>query len=135
MVYPLEFVRTRMATRTYDHTKASTMVTNLVKKDGLRTVYNGLLPNVAGVLLYKGFGFYTFENLKVLQQSLHMPKFLDSFIAASIAGLAGQILSYPAEIVKRKYMVVAQKDKVWVKQLDREDDREDLRTGGHDWVL
>ena len=101
-----------MATRAYDHTKAHKMMASVVKLDGIRTMYNGLLPNIFGVLAYKGFGFYTFENLKVLTKEVNMPRHLDSFIAASIAGFIGQLLSYPMEIVKRKYMVVSQKDKM-----------------------
>lgn len=88
------------------------MMSNVLRRDGFKTMYNGLLPNIFGVLAYKGFGFYAFENLKAMQKSMHIPKHLDSFIAASIAGFIGQLVSYPMEIVKRKYMVVSQKDKM-----------------------
>lgn len=112
VVYPLDFIRTRMATRTYDYTKAHHMMANVVRVEGVKTMYNGLVPNIFGVLLYKGYGFYAFENLKSLQKKFNIPKFLDSFIAAGVAGFIGQLVAYPLEIVKRKYMVVSQRDKM-----------------------
>lgn len=91
------------------------MMANVFKLDGVKTMYNGLLPNILGVLAYKGFGFFTFEHMKALQKNTHTPMYMDSFIAASIAGFAGQFVSYPMEIVKRKYMVISKKDKVYPK--------------------
>lgn len=101
-----------MATRAYDYTKAHQMMYRVFKVDGIRTMYNGLLPSMIGVLVYKGFGFYMFENLRSLQKVINMPKYLDSFFAAGAAGFIGQLISYPADVVKRKYMVMGLKDKM-----------------------
>lgn len=115
-IYPIDLMRTRFATRKYDNDKILATLRNLVRRDGAIVLFNGGVPNIMGILFYKGLGFYSLENLRNVFTKMKFSDKSVNFYAGALAGLIGQVTSYPFHVLKRKYMVVDKNEKMLVKQ-------------------
>ena len=107
-VHPLDLLRTRMALRINDFNVYKTLILEIYKNEGMKYFFRGLYPNLMGIFLYKGISFYFFENLLshftntgIIQKSHFL-----QFVSAAIASLSAQIITYPFDVLKRRYMVI-----------------------------
>ena len=57
-----------------------------------------------GAVIYKGYGFFFYENLKkkLLSNSILDNRPILVFISGSFAGVFAQLLSYPFDLIKKK---------------------------------
>ncbi|VDD82675.1 unnamed protein product [Mesocestoides corti] len=81
------------------------------REEGLRSLYRGFTPALAGILPYSGIAFYTFETLKEwrirkrIMPDGQPPKKLrpvENLFCGALAGVLGQTASYPLDIVRRR---------------------------------
>ncbi|KAH9301910.1 hypothetical protein KI387_013493 [Taxus chinensis] len=121
--YPLDLARTRLAyqlTGSYNtglHNKVRhghlqpayrgmvDVFANVYGQSGLRGLYRGVVPSLYGIFPYAGLKFYVFEELK-----RHIPKEHEKSVSAklacgALAGLVGQTITYPLDVVRRQMQV------------------------------
>lgn len=96
-----------MALRANDFAGYRTVILEVFKNEGAQGLWKGLGPNVVGIFIYKGVSFLYYENLKVwIEQANWLGKshFIE-FVAAGIASITAQSMTYPFDVIKRRYMV------------------------------
>ncbi|OEL21231.1 hypothetical protein BAE44_0017751 [Dichanthelium oligosanthes] len=75
---------------------------------GVRALYRGVGPTLMGILPYAGLKFYIYEGLKA-----HVPEDYKNSVTLKLscgaaAGLFGQTLTYPLDVVRRQMQVQSQ---------------------------
>ena len=75
--------------------------------------FKGLQSNVAGIIIYKGSSFFIYENmLAALKRDGRVTSSTSQqFLASGTAAIAGQFVTYPLDVIKRKYMVIKDRQK------------------------
>lgn len=113
--YPLDLMRARFAA------KSSSRQTRLpsyraafreaTSKNGVLSLYSGLVPTLAGIMPYAGFGFACFESIKfyiVKWEHLDSDKDIPAWqrlVAGGLSGLLAQSATYPLDMVRRRMQV------------------------------
>ncbi|XP_068342828.1 mitochondrial carrier protein CoAc1-like [Pyrus communis] len=120
--YPLDLARTKLAYQVVNtrgnfdygmkgaHAQVAykgikDVLSSVYKEGGLRGLYRGVGPTLTGILPYAGLKFYIYEELK-----LHVPEEYERSIVmrlscGALAGLFGQTLTYPLDVVRRQMQV------------------------------
>lgn len=117
-----------MALRAYDINTYKNVILEIFKHETIKGFYKGMKPNLAGILIYKGSSFFLYENLlaSIKQRKLLTKSFAQQFVASAIAATAGQFLTYPFDVIKRKYMVIKDREKQLDNQFTEGNRNEDL---------
>jgi solute carrier family 25 protein 42 len=103
--YPLDLVRARMAVTARDrYHHVYNVVLQTVRHGGLGSLWKGIIPSLLGVIPYAGTSFFTYETLKQHYTTLYSapPPPLPRLAFGAFAGLLGQNVSYPLDIVRRR---------------------------------
>ncbi|XP_072964474.1 mitochondrial carrier protein CoAc2 [Typha angustifolia] len=118
--YPLDLVRTKLA---YQVTGSSKMmfrglspteqvykgildcVIKIYRQNGLRGLYRGVAPSLYGIFPYSGLKFYFYEEMKTHVPEEHKKDIAMKLACGSIAGLLGQTITYPLDVVRRQMQV------------------------------
>lgn len=120
--YPLDMVRGRLTVQTDDSpTRYRGMLhaaTTIVKEEGPRALYKGWLPSVIGVVPYAGLNFAVYESLKdwIAKKNIEGPgesselSVLTKLGCGAAAGMVGQTVAYPLDVVRRRMQMVGWKD-------------------------
>lgn len=105
--YPLDVARGRLTAqggvlgRQYNGL-ADTLV-KMAKAEGLRSWYHGFTSTFFGVFVYVGVNFMTYETVK--EWGPQPAPFLWKVLAAGIAGTSGQSVSYPSDLLRRRFQL------------------------------
>jgi hypothetical protein len=97
-------IRTRFALRSFDKYHYSSAIKDFYKKEGILSFYKGLKTHLIGAMVYKGYGFFFYENTKkqiLNNQYIGNRSFL-IFFSGSMSGMFAQMLSYPFDVIKKK---------------------------------
>lgn len=100
--YPLDVARARMAVTGNDkYRNVYNVLTQTVREGG---IWRGITPTLIGVIPYAGTSFFTYETLKHEYQTQYstQPPPLYRLAFGAFAGLLGQNVSYPLDIVRRR---------------------------------
>jgi len=108
--YPLDMIRARLTIApkgTYSGMfHAFSMV---IRHEGAIGLYKGLAPSLAGIAPYVGLDFAVYETLRELsivpKQPNGQPTIVAKLVCGGIAGLVGQTVSYPFDLVRRRLQV------------------------------
>ncbi|KAF1865136.1 hypothetical protein Lal_00004510 [Lupinus albus] len=119
--YPLDLARTKLAYQVTDtrsiengmkgvhsrpvHNGIKSVLTSVYKEGGFRGLYRGAGPTLTGILPYAGLKFYMYEKLKLHVPEEHQKSILMRLSCGALAGLFGQTLTYPLDVVKRQMQV------------------------------
>ncbi|RDX74781.1 Mitochondrial carrier protein CoAc1 [Mucuna pruriens] len=117
--YPLDLARTKLAYQVADtrgsmkgvqyqsaaHNSIKGVLTSVYKEGGVRGLYRGAGPTLTGILPYAGLKFYTYEKLKSHVPEEHQKSIMMRLSCGALAGLFGQTLTYPLDVVKRQMQV------------------------------
>ncbi|GAB2293365.1 Mitochondrial carrier protein CoAc1 [Dionaea muscipula] len=120
--YPLDLVRTKLAyqvvdnreifrkSASYIHSSPSyhgiqDVFRQVYKEGGVRALYRGVGPTLAGILPYAGLKFYIYEELKRQVPEEHQKSITLRLSCGALAGLFGQTLTYPLDVVRRQMQV------------------------------
>jgi len=97
-----------MALRINDLAAYRTLILSLIRHEGLAGFLKGLGPNVLGIFIYKGNSFFLYENLNrhIMQSKWIGKSYLREFASAAVAAISAQALTYPFDVIKRRYMVL-----------------------------
>lgn len=120
--YPLDLARTKLAYQVVD--KRPTLRSNMgsihsptsyngiqdvfrrvYSEGGVRGLYRGVGPTLAGILPYAGLKFYIYEELKRRVPEEHQKSILLRLSCGAMAGLVGQTFTYPLDVVRRQMQV------------------------------
>uniref|UniRef100_A0A7C9ESL1 Uncharacterized protein n=1 Tax=Opuntia streptacantha TaxID=393608 RepID=A0A7C9ESL1_OPUST len=120
--YPLDLARTKLAYQVVD--KRPTVGSNMgsicsstsyngirdvfsrvYSEGGIRGLYRGVGPTLAGILPYAGLKFYIYEELKRRVPEEHQKSILLRLSCGAMAGVVGQTFTYPLDVVRRQMQV------------------------------
>lgn len=99
MTYPLDVLRVRLALG--GSWKSST------SQGGL---FQGLTPTLIGIIPYAGIGWCVKQTLGdyFIQMNNRKPYLTENFLINSFAGLCGQFITYPLDVVRRRMQIMKQ---------------------------
>ncbi|KAG2238608.1 hypothetical protein Bca52824_092191 [Brassica carinata] len=119
--YPLDLVRTKLAYQVVGSTKAQAKVvipleqivyrgitdcfSRTYRESGFRGLYRGVAPSLYGIFPYAGLKFYFYEEMKRHVPAEHKKDISLKLVCGSVAGLLGQTLTYPLDVVRRQMQV------------------------------
>jgi hypothetical protein len=103
VTYPFDVMRTRLAYQTTGQVYKGIFhgFYTIFANEGPQTLFRGIVPTVTGVSLYGGTTFCIFFSLK--QWAPDASK-TEIFCYGSFAGLAGQIVAYPFDVVRKRML-------------------------------
>lgn len=119
--YPMDMVRGRLTVQTDDSpTRYRGMfhaASTIVKEEGPRALYKGWLPSVIGVVPYVGLNFAVYESLKDWIAKKNKAGtgedselgVLTKLGCGAAAGMVGQTVAYPLDVVRRRMQMVGWK--------------------------
>jgi solute carrier family 25 phosphate transporter 23/24/25/41 len=121
--YPLDIVRTRLSIQTAD---IGTFANRNVKPPGMwqvmceiyrneggfRALYRGIIPTTMGVAPYVGLNFAVYELFRdvVTPVGQKDPSAGGKLLAGAISGAVAQTVTYPFDVLRRRFQVVAMPD-------------------------
>jgi solute carrier family 25 phosphate transporter 23/24/25/41 len=105
-IYPLEIAKTRMALSiTGQYRSISHCIGNIIRHEGPRALYKGLLASVVGIIPYSGVDLTVFSLLK----DWYEERWPDSepgvhvlLACGAMATTCGQVVSYPLQLVRTR---------------------------------
>lgn len=113
--YPLDLARTKLAYQvtskngSFDRPRSYSGITdvfkNVYKEGGIRALYRGVGPTLIGILPYAGLKFYIYEELKTRVPEDYQNSVTLRLSCGALAGLFGQTLTYPLDVVRRQMQV------------------------------
>ncbi|MCO5555372.1 hypothetical protein L7F22_008918 [Adiantum nelumboides] len=111
--YPLDLARTRLAYQVKDmplnarvYKGIGDVFCKAYTDCGLRGLYRGVGPTLYGMLPYAGLKFYLYEKLKSsLPTSELQNSIFSKLVCGAFAGLVGQTIIYPLDVVRRQMQV------------------------------
>lgn len=75
------------------------------RESGFRGLYRGVAPSLYGIFPYAGLKFYFYEEMKRHVPAEHKKDISLKLVCGSVAGLLGQTLTYPLDVVRRQMQV------------------------------
>lgn len=120
--YPLDLARTKLAYQVDDKRPAlrsnmgrfnpslsyngiQDVFRRVYSEGGVRGLYRGVGPTIAGILPYAGLKFYIYEELKRRVPEERQKSILLRLSCGAMAGLVGQTFTYPLDVVRRQMQV------------------------------
>lgn len=120
--YPLDLARTKLAYQVvntrgnfnYGMKGAQSQIvykgirdvlSSVYREGGLRGLYRGVGPTLTGILPYAGLKFYIYEELKTRVPDEYEKSIVTRLSCGALAGLFGQTLTYPLDVVRRQMQV------------------------------
>ncbi|CAH2077904.1 unnamed protein product [Thlaspi arvense] len=119
--YPLDLVRTKLAYQVVGSAKAQAKAVipleqivyrgitdcfwRTYRESGFRGLYRGVAPSLYGIFPYAGLKFYFYEEMKRHVPAEHKQDISLKLVCGSVAGLLGQTLTYPLDVVRRQMQV------------------------------
>lgn len=85
------------------------VLTSVYKEGGIRALYRGIGPTLAGILPYAGLKFYIYEELKRRVPEEQQKSVVMRLCCGALAGLFGQTFTYPLDVVRRQMQVNSMK--------------------------
>ncbi|CAN6250864.1 unnamed protein product [Urochloa humidicola] len=120
--YPLDLIRTKLAYQVkgavsvgFRECKPSEQVykgimdcvKTIYRQNGLKGLYRGMAPSLYGIFPYSGLKFYFYEKMKSHVPEEHRKHIIAKLGCGSVAGLLGQTITYPLDVVRRQMQVQA----------------------------
>ncbi|KAI3900085.1 hypothetical protein MKW98_000985 [Papaver atlanticum] len=118
--YPLDLVRTKLAYQVVDGRKVNVkgMVhgeqvyrgiydcfSKIFRTSGMKGLYRGVAPSLYGIFPYSGLKFYFYEEMKSYVPQERKNDIIVKLFCGSVAGLLGQTITYPLDVVRRQMQV------------------------------
>lgn len=112
-VYSLDFARTRLSSDakaggTRQYNGIIDVYKKTLRSDGIRGLYRGFGPSIAGIIVYRGLYFGLYDSLKpvVLVGNLQ-GSFLASFSLGYVVTTGSGLLAYPLDTIRRRMMMTS----------------------------
>jgi solute carrier family 25 (mitochondrial phosphate transporter), member 23/24/25/41 len=121
MTYPLDITRTRLSVQSSSIIRPEHALTEPLKlpgmfptiiqiyrkEGGIPALYRGLVPTVMGVAPYVGLNFAVYEHVRkmVTPEGQRDPTAVGKLVAGGVAGAVAQTLTYPMDVLRRRFQV------------------------------
>lgn len=118
--YPLDIVRTRLSIQTASFgglNKISgkppgmwpVMKHMYANEGGVRGLYRGIVPTIAGVAPYVGLNFMTYEAVRgyFTEPGEKNPVWYRKLAAGAISGAVAQTCTYPFDVLRRRFQIAS----------------------------
>ncbi|KAF6145331.1 hypothetical protein GIB67_016792 [Kingdonia uniflora] len=120
LTYPLDVVRTKLAYQVVGSPKLSMKglphadqmykgifdcFSKVYRESGMRSLYRGVAPSLYGIFPYSGLRFYSYAKMKSYVPEENKKDIVANMFCGSIAGLVGQTITYPLDVVRRQMQV------------------------------
>ncbi|CAG8091883.1 unnamed protein product [Penicillium salamii] len=120
ITYPLDIVRTRLSIQSASFADLgvrdpsqrlpgmfTTMVAIHKNEGGVRALYRGIAPTVAGVAPYVGLNFMTYESVRkyLTPDGEKNPNSYRKLLAGAISGAVAQTCTYPFDVLRRRFQI------------------------------
>ena len=103
-IYPLELIRSKLSvnidSKAKNYNNFYSALKYTYKKDGFFSLYRGWRISTIGMIPYQGI---TFLSYKYVNDNLNLNNDFSSLISGSFAGFAAVSITYPFDVIKRKY--------------------------------
>ena len=115
-VYSLDYARTRLTTDAKMASGAGERQFNglldvyrkTLRADGILGLYRGFIPNLAGIIAYRGLFFGLYDSLKpILLHGSLQDNFFASFALAWGTSTTASLASYPFDTIRRRMMMTS----------------------------
>lgn len=113
IVYPLDFARTRLAADVgkgaeREFKGLTDCLVKVSKTTGSRSLYQGFVVSVQGIIVYRGayFGMYDTAKTVIFEDERNGNVIFKWMVAQTVTALAG-VISYPFDTVRRRMMMMA----------------------------
>jgi solute carrier family 25 protein 16 len=117
--YPLDLARTRLAYQVNGQGDSLSckavlpapykgikdVCTSVFQEGGIRCLYRGVCPTLYGILPYAGLKFFVYETLKANLSAEAEPPLSAKLACGAVAGVVGQTVTYPLDVVRRQMQV------------------------------
>ncbi|KAK4042597.1 mitochondrial carrier domain-containing protein [Parachaetomium inaequale] len=116
--YPLDIVRTRLSIQSASFAELGakpkqlpgmwqTMISMYKTEGGVRALYRGIVPTVAGVAPYVGLNFMTYEFVRqyLTLEGEQNPSAVRKLAAGAISGAVAQTCTYPFDVLRRRFQI------------------------------
>jgi len=99
--YPFEVLRTRLALQVNkkEYTGIANALISIVKQEGVKGLYSGILPTSFGIFIYSGISFCIYFSSKEIVGHQSLGSY---FAFGAVAGLIGQLSAYPFDVVRKR---------------------------------
>ena len=109
VVYPLEFSYTRLAAdsgKKKQFNGLTDVMRQITKKEGVKGLYRGYGPSVAGIIVYRAgyFGFYD-AGKQVFGLDGKNANFFLKFGLAMVVDVSAAVFAYPIDTIRRRLMM------------------------------
>ncbi|CAL5218399.1 g74 [Coccomyxa viridis] len=124
IVYPLDYVRTRLAADLgkgthRDFQGLTDCIVKTYRRGGLRALYQGFGVSVQGIIVYRGAYFGLYDTAKgVLFKDEKNASLLAKWAVAQAVTILAGIISYPFDTVRRRLMMQAGEERYYKSTLD-----------------
>ncbi|CAI7573544.1 unnamed protein product [Penicillium bialowiezense] len=120
ITYPLDIVRTRLSIQSASFADLgsrdpaqklpgmfTTMLMIYKNEGGVRALYRGIAPTVAGVAPYVGLNFMTYESVRkyLTPDGDKNPSSYRKLLAGAISGAVAQTCTYPFDVLRRRFQI------------------------------
>uniref|UniRef100_A0A0A9Z660 Mitochondrial dicarboxylate carrier n=1 Tax=Lygus hesperus TaxID=30085 RepID=A0A0A9Z660_LYGHE len=96
--HPLDLLKVQLQTQQEGKTSVLKLTTNIIKNDGLFSLYNGISASLLRQLTYSTARFGIYEVVKGMDTNPN-PPFWKAVVTAGAAGAAGGVVGTPADLV------------------------------------
>lgn len=109
--YPFDVIRTRLAYQTTKKLYNGIFhgFYEVIQQEGIKSMFRGITPALIGVSIYGGVTFSIFFSLKNIYPNAGKAEI---FTFGAFSGLAGQVLSYPFDVVRKRMLAHGFLDRV-----------------------
>ncbi|KAI5286963.1 hypothetical protein KEM54_006347 [Ascosphaera aggregata] len=118
--YPMDIVRTRLSiqsasfaelkrTCTRDKLPGMWQTTKIMYRTegGVRSLYRGIIPTIAGVAPYVGLNFMVYEAIRkrLTSEGEQSPGPYRKLLAGAMSGAVAQTFTYPFDVLRRRFQI------------------------------
>lgn len=127
--YPLDVLRARLSV-SERNTSVQQTVCNMVRDEGARSLYRGLLTSMVRVVPFGAINFATYETLRAraVDQYRVQPGAPTSTLMGALSGCTAMTIMYPVDVVRHRMMV--QERQQQRHRQERKQEKRAFRRGG-----
>lgn len=111
VTYPLDAARARLTVQgglaETRHTGLFNVLSTVLRVEGLRGMYRGVLPTIWGIAPYAGLNFTVYDTLRtsVPRDAKNEPDAMYLLACGALAGTCGQTAAYPLDVLRRRFQL------------------------------
>ena len=105
--YPLDLILTRLTVHPDMYHNFFQATSKIIKEEGFFGLWHGLMPTVAGAIVYEGSQYVVSSGIKQFfaQRQSHISA-MKYLLTGATAGVVSQTIAFPFDVMRRRMMLV-----------------------------